>query len=59
MDHQLALFDIAPAVEPDPAAARLARVHDEARAIAARLPEGVFFGTSSWSFPGWAGLVYS
>ncbi len=22
------------------------------------LPDGLFFGTSSWSFPGWAGLVY-
>jgi len=38
---------------------RLAREHAEAAAIAARLPKGVFFGTSTWSFPGWAGIVYS
>ena len=28
------------------------------RALGERLPAGVRFGTSSWSFPGWAGLVY-
>jgi uncharacterized protein YecE (DUF72 family) len=28
-------------------------------ALAARVPPGVRFGTSSWSFPGWKGLVYS
>ena len=38
---------------------RVEREHAESRAIAARLPEGVFFGTSSWSFPEWAGVVYS
>lgn len=27
-------------------------------AIAARLPDGLRLGTSSWSFPGWAGVVY-
>lgn len=27
-------------------------------ALASRLPPGVRFGTSSWSFPGWKGLVY-
>ena len=26
--------------------------------LAARLPEGLRLGTSSWTFPGWAGLVY-
>jgi len=29
-----------------------------ALALAARLPERIRLGTSSWSFPGWAGLVY-
>jgi uncharacterized protein YecE (DUF72 family) len=38
---------------------RLEREHAEAAAIAARIPKGVFFGTSTWSFPGWAGIVYS
>jgi uncharacterized protein YecE (DUF72 family) len=28
------------------------------RALAAELPRHVRFGTSSWTFPGWAGLVY-
>jgi len=40
-------------------AERLKREHAAAAAIAARLPKGVFFGTSTWSFPGWAGIVYS
>lgn len=31
---------------------------DEATRLAQRLPEGARLGTSSWSFPGWAGLVY-
>jgi uncharacterized protein YecE (DUF72 family) len=26
--------------------------------LAAQLPPGLRFGTSTWSFPGWAGLVY-
>ena len=28
------------------------------RELAAQLPEGLRLGTSSWTFPGWAGLVY-
>lgn len=27
--------------------------------VAARLPKSLHFGTSSWSFPGWVGLVYA
>jgi uncharacterized protein YecE (DUF72 family) len=42
-----------------PLAAALEREHAAAREIADRLPSGIRFGTSSWSFPGWAGLVYS
>src|SRR6266540_187851 len=38
---------------------RLEREHGETAEIAARLPGNVFFGTSSWGFPGWAGIVYS
>ena len=30
----------------------------EERALAAALPSHVRFGTSSWTFPGWAGIVY-
>jgi uncharacterized protein YecE (DUF72 family) len=60
MSPQLTLFDDGPAPGPDEAhAAALGKVHEEARALAARLPDGVHFGTSSWSFPGWRGIVYS
>lgn len=31
----------------------------DAIAIAARLPPQIYLGTSSWSFPGWDGLVYA
>jgi uncharacterized protein YecE (DUF72 family) len=49
---QLDLFGGAPpAVRP---AAAPAAVH----ATAAALPDRIRLGTSSWSFPGWAGLVY-
>lgn len=39
------------AVEP-------AAVDADTRRVAAALPRSVYLGTSSWSFPGWAGLVY-
>ncbi|MEZ5287192.1 MAG: DUF72 domain-containing protein [Vicinamibacterales bacterium] len=58
MSRQLTFFDRRRS-GPDPVAERLSRMHTEAAALAARLPAGVFFGTSSWSFPGWQGLVYS
>lgn len=59
--NQLDLFEAppAPARGPGPEAARLEKEHAEAAEIAARLPAGVRFGTSSWSFPDWAGIVYS
>ncbi|MBB3005873.1 DUF72 domain-containing protein [Cupriavidus alkaliphilus] len=38
-------------VQPFPAAPALA-------ALAARLPPHLYFGTSSWAYPGWNGLVY-
>lgn len=44
---------------PSEESLRLEREHAEARAIAERLPKNVRFGTSSWSFPDWAGIVYS
>lgn len=31
----------------------------EVAAVASRLPSSVRFGTSSWSFPGWAGIVWA
>ena len=39
--------------------ASVAAIHEAARPIAAELPEDIRFGTSSWSFPGWKGIVYS
>jgi uncharacterized protein YecE (DUF72 family) len=35
-----------------------APVRPEHDALARRLPPQLFLGTSSWSFPGWTGLVY-
>jgi len=35
-----------------------AAVPDRVRALAGRLPARVRLGTSSWSFPGWRGIVY-
>ncbi len=35
-----------------------APVREELAGLAAALPRGVRLGTSSWTFPGWAGLVY-
>jgi uncharacterized protein YecE (DUF72 family) len=60
--EQLGLFGAidAPRRGPDAElAARVEREHAECAEVAARLPHGVSFGTSTWSFPGWAGIVYS
>ena len=35
-----------------------APVDDALKALGQALPVGVYLGTSSWSFPGWAGMVY-
>jgi uncharacterized protein YecE (DUF72 family) len=59
MTDQLALFDTAPPPPPDPVAAQLAAMYADAGRLASALPATVRFGTSSWSFPGWKGLVYS
>ena len=42
-----------------PHAAVPAQVPSELRALGDRMPPGVFLGTSSWSFPGWSGLVWA
>ena len=60
--EQLGLFGVLEPALPreDPELAeRLRREHSEAARIAERVPKGVHFGTSTWSFPGWAGIVYS
>lgn len=51
--NQPELFSHGPAAPVD-AAAPPPRV----TALAAALPPGILLGTSSWTFPGWAGLVY-
>ncbi len=35
------------------------RAPDSLRALGAKLPASLHLGTSSWSFPGWQGLVYA
>jgi uncharacterized protein YecE (DUF72 family) len=42
----------------DEEAVGTAPIPDRVRALAARLPGPVRLGTSSWSFPGWRGIVY-
>ncbi len=48
------------AVGPSSRAGRVAPVSPSANAVrlAELLPSQVYLGTSSWSFPGWSGLVY-
>lgn len=53
---QLGLFGDAPRAKGEVAEAA---VSDEVRGAAAKLPDGVYLGTSSWSFPGWKGLVWA
>ncbi len=62
--RQLSFFD----ADDDPAPAGgahrpdrviAAAVDDDAAALARALPARVHLGTSSWSFPGWTGLVYA
>jgi len=62
--NQLSLFSEAPPAGSKRQrrgifAERLEKELADCATIAARLPENVRFGTSSWGFPGWAGIVYS
>lgn len=52
-------FDLfgAPSSEPEPIAP--AAPNAELEGVARRLPPSLRLGTSSWAFPGWAGLVYA
>ena len=50
------LFGGPPAyVEP----VRAVELSEEIVRVAQRLPKNLHFGTSSWSFPGWVGIVYA
>jgi uncharacterized protein YecE (DUF72 family) len=53
-DAQLGLFDRAAPDALDPSE----NAQIELASLGARLPAKLRFGTSSWTFPGWAGLVY-
>ena len=44
--------------EPAPPPVVPASPHPDDVRLGAALPARFFFGTSSWSFPGWYGLVY-
>lgn len=59
MSDQIPLFDFEPEAAADPSVDAVAAVHAEARTVATELPDEIRFGTSSWSFPGWKGIVYS
>ncbi len=57
MDLQLGLFPDE-ALPPQPAPVGPAEVAGHLVSVAARLPRKLRMGTSSWSFPGWEGIVY-
>ena len=52
MHEQLPLFADADAIDP-------ARVEPSVALLGTTLPPRIHLGTSSWSFPGWTGLVYA
>jgi uncharacterized protein YecE (DUF72 family) len=53
--RQLDLFG---AAAPGPGSVGPAALAAEVAGLASRLPPGLRLGTSSWAFPGWAGLVF-
>jgi len=58
MANQLSLFKGPSSVPGRTPGVGPARVNGELAALARELPESVRLGTSSWAFPGWAGIVY-
>jgi uncharacterized protein YecE (DUF72 family) len=57
--NQLSLFGDDPPPSTPAATVEPAPVSDAVRSLAAALPRAIHLGTSSWSFPGWTGLVYA
>lgn len=56
---QLQLFDFKPVEQPrGRKGVGPALVSPEVEALSRDLPRGLYLGVSTWSFPGWAGLVY-
>jgi uncharacterized protein YecE (DUF72 family) len=58
-DAQLELFTRTAEADRGTAAVGPAPLAAEHAALAQQLPPGLRLGTSSWSFPGWAGIVYA
>jgi uncharacterized protein YecE (DUF72 family) len=58
MPNQLSLFKGPPSVPGRLPGVGPAHVSGEVAALARDLPASVRLGTSSWAFPGWAGIVY-
>ena len=56
-DTQIDLFGIVDA-PPTPRPLPPAPLNSEDAALCRSLPARLYLGTSSWSFPGWAGIVY-
>jgi uncharacterized protein YecE (DUF72 family) len=54
MTKQFPLFS--PADSPHPVG--VAEAAKKTRSLAERLPDSLYLGTSSWSLPGWEGIVY-
>lgn len=54
-NEQIDLFGSTPSADSD---VEPHRVDGELETLSDQVPATVRFGTSSWSFPGWAGLVY-
>jgi len=57
-ERQLSLFGQEPTSPSDRLPVGPAEVAEELEQIAGQLPASIHLGTSSWSFPGWKGLVY-
>ncbi len=55
---EIAPPELTPKPRGSAAGVKPAPVDEEALALAACLAPGIHLGTSSWSFPGWAGLVW-
>ena len=50
---------VRPGKAPASAAVRAALLQDDHLALAARLPPRLRLGTSSWTYPGWTGLIWA
>jgi uncharacterized protein YecE (DUF72 family) len=58
LDRSSAVETTAEAKNGEPAATPNADIRSIAAALADVLDNGLYLGTSSWSFPGWSGLIY-